>query len=165
MRNTYAIADGKVQIDILKYGKFFCHAIVDIGDLPKLLAFDINWRTNVKPNGAVYIQSVYQPTRETIQLHRFLMDAPKGVQVDHIDRNPLNNSRENLRLTDETGNARNRGLNSKNKSGHAGVCAYGKFWKAYIYVEGKEIFLGYHLTLKDAITERKLAEKKYWGVS
>lgn len=48
-------------------------------------------------------------TRRNVAMHRIVMGEPKGVQVDHIDRNRLNNTRENLRLCTPLGNAANRG--------------------------------------------------------
>ena len=33
-----------------------------------------------------------------ILLHRFLVNAPKGLTVNHIDHNPLNNVRSNLEI-------------------------------------------------------------------
>ena len=36
--------------------------------------------------------------RKTVYIHRFIMDAPKGISIDHKDRDKLNNSKENLRM-------------------------------------------------------------------
>lgn len=41
-------------------------------------------------------------------LARMVADAPKGKHVDHIDRNPLNNARDNLRVCTQAQNAKNR---------------------------------------------------------
>lgn len=41
-------------------------------------------------------------------LHRLILNAPKGLDVDHINRNTLNNTRENLRLVTRLENNRNR---------------------------------------------------------
>lgn len=50
-------------------------------------------------------RSVWRP-RINIQLHRFIMDAPLGVDVDHKNFNGLDNQRHNLRLaTDLQNNA------------------------------------------------------------
>jgi hypothetical protein len=44
--------------------------------------------------------------------HRLVMNAEKNVQIDHIDNNPLNNTKNNLRKV-------NNQQNSWNKRGHA----------------------------------------------
>lgn len=48
---------------------------------------------------------------KTARMHRLVMDAPKGVMVDHINRNSLDNRRENLRLCDNSLNM----INSKDR--------------------------------------------------
>lgn len=44
---------------------------------------------------------------KNIMLHRYLLDAPKGMQVDHIDGNTLNCQRANLRLATHAQNRQN----------------------------------------------------------
>ena len=46
--------------------------------------------------------------RKTIWLHRFLMDCPPGLVVDHIDGNGLNNQKSNLRVITHSQNMNNR---------------------------------------------------------
>ena len=36
--------------------------------------------------------------RATVFMHRFIMDAPEDLHVDHIDGDGLNNCRDNLQL-------------------------------------------------------------------
>ena len=90
--------------------------------------------------------SVWLGGKRKIQyLHRLVMDAPKGVQVDHIDGNKLDCRRTNLRLCTHAGNMRNSRMRKNNTSGRKGVSwhrRYGK-WQAQIRVNGKLIFLGY----------------------
>lgn len=99
-------------------------------------------------------------------LHRFLIQAPKGKLVDHIDGNTLNNKKSNLRICSYKENAKNRILNKNNKSGHKGV--YWDIhittpkWKAYIYVDKKCYHLGYFNTYEEAVKCREKAEKKYF---
>jgi hypothetical protein len=45
--------------------------------------------------------------KRNIQMHRQLLDAPKGAVVDHQDRNGLNNTRDNLVLCSDGDNKRN----------------------------------------------------------
>ena len=96
-----------------------------------------------------------------IALRMFGGEALKGKQVDHIDRNPLNNSRQNLRLATQKQNARNHSRSSRNTSGATGVsqCKKSHKWKANL--AGKH--LGCYVTKKAAIEARKQAERVHWG--
>jgi len=69
---------------------------------------------------------------------------PGELQVDHKDRNPLNNNVENLRLGDRVLQGHNRGSRSDNTSGSVGVCwdkKAGK-WQAHFCNERKRLLLG-----------------------
>lgn len=50
-----------------------------------------------------------------VYLHRFLLSAPPGFEVDHVDGNGLNNRRSNLRLATRGQNRQNSRIRS-NKS-------------------------------------------------
>ena len=66
---------------------------------------------------------------------------PKGLEVDHIDGNPLNNSRSNLRLVTRSQNLQ-RQLPTHGSSKFKGVCRYKKRWQAKIYINNKLKHLG-----------------------
>jgi hypothetical protein len=57
---------------------------------------------------------------KTIRMHRFIMDAPKGKSVDHINHNTLDNRKENLRIVSHRENHQNR--KNKGASKYPGVC-------------------------------------------
>jgi len=59
---------------------------------------------------------------KTILLSRYIMRAGKGEIVDHINRNPLDNRRCNLRIVNSRQNMLNRKI--KNKTGMIGVTGY-----------------------------------------
>ena len=84
---------------------------------------------------------------------------------DHIDRNPLNNRKENLRAATTAENSRNRNISKNNTSGIIGVGLNKKNgkWRARITFEQNEIFLGEYIKKEDAIITRLKAEKKYFG--
>ncbi len=80
-----------------------------------------------------------------ILLHRYIMNAPVGVTVDHINGNRLDNRRANLRLCSQAENNRNKGKFKNNKSGYKGVSwnAQNSKWVAQIQLNGKKTHLGY----------------------
>jgi hypothetical protein len=82
-----------------------------------------------------------------IKMHRLIMGNPKGKIVDHIDNNPLNNQRSNLRLVNSSQNAQNRRKNKKGESTsiYKGVGFSKKMncWISNLIVNYKKYFLGY----------------------
>ena len=85
-------------------------------------------------------------------LHRLVMDAPKGVPVDHINGDILNCTRANLRLCSNAENNRNSRMRKDNSSGRKGVCwdrQKGK-WRAAIKLDGKQKHLGLFTCLEAA---------------
>jgi hypothetical protein len=89
---------------------------------------------------------------------------PYPMEVDHEDRNSLNNSVDNLRLGGSVLQNQNRGIWSNNTSGVKGVSWHKGVskWQAYIEVEIKRKYLGYFATLKEAAAARNAGVRKYW---
>ncbi len=75
-------------------------------------------------------------------------------QIDHVDRNKLNNSWENLRDVSQAVNQSNTGLRSTNKSGIKGlnkVAKRGKvYWVARKIIDGKRVTLGIRKNKEEA---------------
>lgn len=92
--------------------------------------------------------------RKLLYLHRFITNCPKGMTVDHINHNTLDNRRSNLRVCSMKDNNRN---NSKTKI-HTGVCYSKETNKYKAYINGKH--LGYFNTQAQAIEARLKAEEK-----
>ena len=89
----------------------------------------------------------------------------KGLHIDHIDRNKLNNSYSNLRVVTHAQNFQNRS-NAKSDnltSKTLGVCWYKRdnTWQAEIAVDKKRIFLGRFKTLEEAENAYIEAKKIY----
>lgn len=88
---------------------------------------------------------------------------PKGMSIDHINHDTLDNCIENLRLVKHQDNHRNQRLRTNNTSGYNGV-AHDKNrnrWIARITVDGKNIILGRFDTIQEAISMRLFADDHY----
>lgn len=99
-----------------------------------------------------------------IILHREIMKTEKGMEVDHVNGNRLDNRKENLRNVHHFQNGKNLSIKSNNKTGYAGVSLdkrCGKY-KTQIQVNGKFIFLGYYTDIEEAANAYKVGSKKHF---
>lgn len=103
----------------------------------------------------------------TTYLHRFIMRPNKGFVVDHIDRNGLNNQRENLRICTQGQNKKNNKRQSNNTSGFTGVSQVkgSSRFHAYIKHDRRRTTIGYFGSAVDAAkaynTQAKALFKEY----
>ncbi len=115
------------------------------------------FHTFVKGRSCVLHRLIYCLANNTIDIDNY--------QIDHIDRNPLNNNPSNLRLATPSQNSGNTKLRSTNKSGFVGV-SWAKIenkWIASICHQGKKFRIGKYDTAKeasDAYQERVKARNK-----
>ena len=86
-------------------------------------------------------------------------EIPKGMQIDHINGNPSDNSITNLRCVTQSGNQRAYNKPPKGASKYRGVSKMGKSWRAYIGT-ARQQHVGCFKTEKDAAVARdKKAEE------
>lgn len=138
---------------------------------------DAIWLTNGYPwrampvNSQFYVTATFKkypaPSRQnyTILLHRVLMDAPGGMDVDHVNRNPLDNRRANLRICTHQQNLANTGPGRNNTSGYKGVSwdKQHRKWTATITVDYRQRHLGLFMEKRDAATAYNSAAFDAWG--
>lgn len=98
-------------------------------------------------------------------LHKIVYEHYHGVVtggklIDHIDRNKLNNTPENLRTVTWRESNTNRNRNKNNTSGFVGVSwtKHVKKWEAYIWVNRKKYNLGFY---EDKIDAAKAVNEAY----
>lgn len=99
------------------------------------------------------------------KLHRMVIAAETGREVDHIDGNPSNNCLSNLRLCDRAGNNRNQRIRKDNTSGFKGVCWHkvtGK-WAATIMADKMARHIGLFSTPEEAAAAYNEMAIKYHG--
>lgn len=97
---------------------------------------------------------------DKIFLHREILKTTDGFDTDHINRNRLDNRKENLRIVSRKKNKENSSLYNNNTSGTSGVSWHkmsGK-WMAYINHNSARIHLGIYSTRDEAIAVRKAKE-------
>lgn len=100
-----------------------------------------------------------------VWMHKVILGASRGIEVDHIDGNPLNNQRSNLRLATHRENSFNTKRPTTNKSGFKGVYwhkAAGK-WAACITIHDKAKHLGLFVDIDDAAKAYELAARANFG--
>lgn len=90
--------------------------------------------------------------RRTIPLHRWILNCPKHLQVDHINRNPLDNRKCNLRKV----TTRENNWNKRNNRSNICIGEYikNRKWSVNITVKNKEYYFGGFNSLQDAIKKR-----------
>lgn len=146
-------------------------AIIDAADVPLVEGF--NWHVLVERRRDQSVKSIYavrnfvpdEGKRRSAYMHRFLMPLPKGLQVDHIDGDGLNNRRANLRSATNSQNQHNQRLRYGNTSGIKGVSwmKRDRRWKAEIRVDGRRQYLGYFTDPNEAAAAYADASAKLHG--
>ena len=125
---------------------------------------DFEWLSKFKWHGARYASTGHG--REVRYMHRMIMNAQRGQQIDHMDGNCLNNQRSNLRLCTHSQNQANRHIQINNKSGFKGVHwnTSSKKWVARIVINYKPIHLGVFDDPREAHTAYCAKAKELFGV-
>ena len=97
-----------------------------------------------------------------VMMHNFIM---RCKLVDHKNRNKLDNQKSNLRKATSQQNSFNGSVRKNSSSGILGVSWDKRLekWRAYITLNGKQIYLGCYINKEDAIKARLDGERKYFG--
>lgn len=140
------------------------HAIVDDEDFEWLS----QWKWHVRYDR--YTKSYYAGRMgkidgifRTVSMHREILKAKKGQQVDHGNHNTLDNRRGNIAIVTSGENKKNKRLYANNTSGVAGVQwnVRVKRWIALVIVNKKRVHLGSYVEKQDAIDARIKANAEY----
>lgn len=133
-------------------------ALLDAVDLPLMRRF--SWYATPGPN-ITYVKS------DAGYLHRLLLNAPSGLDVDHVNRtrNGLDNRRANLRLATRAENLANSFNPKVNTSGYKGVSwiKAEQKWVAGIKIDGRRRTLGRFRDPWEAAQAYNEAARAAWG--
>jgi hypothetical protein len=149
------------EIILAKSNGVMVKVLVDAEDFAEMSK--LRWYVNAARRGSVY--TIIRPVPKifyTVYMARMLMNAQSGEYIDHINGNPCDNQKENLRKTTNQENCQNRhGTFSNNTSGYRGVSyqkGYKK-WEAYYWKDYKKIKVGYFDNIEDAAAAVSLARR------
>lgn len=99
-------------------------------------------------------------------IHKVLMKYPDNLMCDHIDNDPLNNRRGNLRIVSPRQNSMNMSKKKTNQSGVVGVSQYIRDsvnkWTAVITVNYKSVYLGRYISFDECVKSRLIGEAQYY---
>ena len=118
-------------------------AIVDEEDLPRLR--QRSWHANIGNQVRALSSWPYK-----IYMHQFILNVQSGQEIDHINGNPLDNRKTNLRLVSHQENM----LNGSRHKNRVGVCfnKRAKLWIAYLDRPKKtRKYLGYRKSKEEAL--------------
>lgn len=169
---NYKIIDNDYVIFEIPKDNEIIEVLVDIDDYQKIKNryWHTHWREDLNNhyvasnryigvfNGKVKSQTIY--------LHNYIMKPPKGMVVDHINHNTIDNRKSNLRLVNMSDNAKNRkGRNINNTTGYRNV-SYDKTNKTYVVqlqINGKNKVFGRFKDVHEAGRVAREMREKYYG--
>lgn len=124
-----------------KWGAF--RVLIDPEDWPRVSAH--TWHVSKRKHGFYFNADLMVGAKHTgIALHRFVMDAPNGMQVDHVHHDYCDNRKSQLRFATQLQNNANTRKLPGTSSPFKGVSRYkGVRWQASIRWNGKPTYLGY----------------------
>jgi hypothetical protein len=160
----HILPDGRRVIRVpLTRGHF---ALVDESDAARVL--QKKWTAMEGSTGVYAVHHFREQTADGfrlthIRLHRFLMEPPEGMVVDHIDHDGLNCTRANMRVCTLQQNVFNSRAGIL-KLGRKGVWRQrGGTWVASIRASGKRLYLGSFGTMAEAQKAYDVAAIQHFG--
>ncbi|MDB5055056.1 MAG: Pathosis-related transcriptional factor and protein [Bacilli bacterium] len=168
MKNKYEIRGDVTAIFLNSPTHGAMETLIDTVDLEKIINLNYTWHACPNANGQcyyVFTNILINGKRVKTGLHRWLMDLPEGLIVDHINGDTLNNLRSsNLRSTTVQANTQNRHIAKVNgTSGVRGVYWHkqSKRWIAKLSINKIVTYLGCFEDLKEAERVVKEGRAKY----
>lgn len=147
MKNKIIIYKGHAEIVLYDRNRTEkARTKIDLDDVERIR----NHQWCCKSNGYVGCSTLNK------KLHRYLLDAPKHKEVDHINHNKMDNRKINLRMATRSQNAMNN--NSKGVYYDKGI----KKWRAYIGLNNKDYHIGCYNNIEEAKEARQQEIKKHF---
>ena len=113
--------------------------LVDADDYP--LVENLNWYSRGGKRGGSYATAFTHAAqgRKCVLMHRIILGAKPGEFVDHINNDPLDNRRANIRICTQSENAQRKVIPVRS-SGFLGVEKQGDSYRARVTKSRKIVF-------------------------
>lgn len=137
-------------------------AIIDSSDAPRVLVH--KWCAAYGRNGKWYAKATIK--QRAVLLHRFLLDALTGIEVDHENGDGLDCRRSNLRKATRAQNNQNHPVRRTSKTGLKGVTFCPKNrnpWRVRVEANGKRFNVGLYPTAEAAAQAYNAKAKEIHG--
>ena len=153
--NEYVLCDDHAEIVLRNtHCEEVGRAIIDLDDIEKCKPY--KW--HLRKRGNYVIATVPNGTKisnEKIHLHRIIAGCnDAALSIDHINRNPLDNRKCNLRIV-------NQQTNSTNNGGIGVIRVPSGRYQARVTRHYKNIYIGTYDTYDEALNARKAFIAKY----
>jgi hypothetical protein len=136
-------------------------ALVDAADYE--LVSSCKWEAH-RSGSAIYARQLGPSGTKRIRMHRLILGAPDGIQVDHASGDTLDNRRANLRLASNQENARNRKTTSRNIVGLKGVERRPNgSYRATLHTGERRLRFGPFATAEEAALAYDSAAREHFG--
>lgn len=165
-RNSVRIEDGIAYVDVSTKTFPDCVAKIDTEDLPLILDGNGRWHAWKGPGSlTVYVVRRHRGLRIGQNMHRIIFRAASEIDIDHVNRDGLDNRRLNLRPATQAENTHNRagfrGSSSRYKGVH--LASPGGKWRAAITYAGRTLHLGRLLIETEAAKAYDAAARRLYG--
>lgn len=146
-----------------------------LGDDNRSRRFNTCYAGNVAGHGSVGVRGQRSAWYVSVDGHPYIAhrliwtmmygDDSSRPMIDHVNGDPWDNRRCNMRLSDNQTNQMNRSAPKTNTSGVKNVswCSRMKKWKSGIKVNDRHIHLGYHVTRGMAAVAAAKGSLKHHG--
>lgn len=118
VENTWLLKDSHAELLVTNLKKESGTVLVDLEDYPFLAS--LKWTIRKTPQNDFRVSCISSGYSNR-ELHQILLPVEDGLLCDHINRNPLDNRRDNLRMVNRSINATNARARTESKSGVRGV--------------------------------------------
>ena len=153
---VYKIVDNYATFDIYdKFGNKY-EAFIDLEDVPFI---DHKFFVVFSNKNKTYCLQDYHGKK----LHRLITNCPKDLVVDHINHNPLDNRKSNLRICTRKENNQNQKTHYTNSTTKLRNVYFQKDFKKYFVkmcVNNKNYFRGYFPNTEDGLLEAQRIAKE-----